>query len=327
MCADIIPICYFLTSTQIETDLVGYISNLHLRHADLKDPKCDECLHLAEAASHAVDFPKTGTPVDFKTLPRAQGPEKPDFLAPENADVSDITRFYPSQKLLGVLYRSVPTEQPAPVLKRYTSPTDGDTIYSALKRIDLHALGLPSLEVPSDIVMEEMESLLYNYYAEKLFSIAKTHAVSRHAGYQLSEAEIISGTIMAKWSDHRKRREAVIAMNFQVTVLFVVPRLRYKFWFYPQTHELAKDIRDDLHRVSCIDWDPDDALVDEEVYEDEESEMDRTKRAEVFNRAWAAWNVAEEALRDNPETFGAQSFGLIALGVLLGIVKDARMAR
>jgi RNA-dependent RNA polymerase len=177
---------------------------------------------LAEAASHAVDFPKTGTPVDFKSLPRPSGKERPDFLAPESADTSDITRFYPSDKLLGVLYRSVPTEEPAPDLAPGTSPTDGATIRSALKHIDLYGLGLPSLEESSDDLMEEMEALFYDYYIDKLFSIAKTHAVTKHTDAMLTEAEVISGTIMAKWSDHRKRRDSAIAMNFQVISLFVI---------------------------------------------------------------------------------------------------------
>ena len=63
-------------------------------------------------------------------------------------------------------------------------------------------------------------------------------------------------------------------------------------------------------------------------YEDEDGEIDEDElvldqRAEVFSRAWAAWNVAEEALADDAFSFGPQSFGLIALGLLLNVVKDA----
>jgi RNA-dependent RNA polymerase len=201
---------------QIQTDLLGYISHQLLRIADVKDPGCPECLQLAEAASHAVDFPKTGTPVNFKTLPRAPGEKKPDFLAPESADVSNSDRYYPSEKLLGVLYRDVPTERRPPPLAPGISPSDGSEIYHALRRIDLFDLGLPSLEIPSDILMEEMESLLHSYYIEHLVSIAKTHTISKNPDAILSEEEVISGTILAKWPDHRKRRDAEIAMNLQV---------------------------------------------------------------------------------------------------------------
>ena len=65
-----------------------------------------------------------------------------------------------------------------------------------------------------------------------------------------------------------------------------------------------------------------------QIYEDEEGEIDDDKlvsetRAEVFSRAWAAWRVAEDTLNDDPLAFGAQSFGLIALGLLLDVIKDA----
>lgn len=65
-----------------------------------------------------------------------------------------------------------------------------------------------------------------------------------------------------------------------------------------------------------------------QIYEDEEGDLDHDElvfetRAEVFSRAWAAWKVAEDILIDEPSAFGPQSFGLIALGLLLDLVKDA----
>ena len=67
-----------------------------------------------------------------------------------------------------------------------------------------------------------------------------------------------------------------------------------------------------------------------QIYEDEEGDMDEDElvfetRAEVFSRAWAAWKVAENTLTDNRFAFGPQSFGLIALGLLLDVIKDATM--
>ena len=67
---------------------------------------------------------------------------------------------------------------------------------------------------------------------------------------------------------------------------------------------------------------------DFQTYEDEEDEIDDDElvfetRAEVFTRAWAAWKVAEDTLFDDPSAFGPQSFGLIALGMLLDVIKDA----
>jgi RNA-dependent RNA polymerase len=78
--------------------------------------------------------------------------------------------------------------------------------------------------------------------------------------------------------------------------------------------------------VSLQDYDNHDNF---QIYEDEEDgEIDEDdlvfeKRAEVFSRAWAAWNVAEDSLTEDPYAFGPQSFGLIALGLLLDLIKDA----
>jgi RNA-dependent RNA polymerase len=91
--------------------------------------------------------------------------------------------------------------------------------------------------------------------------------------------------------------------------------------FISQTQELVRIIREDLRRVEVASY-ADETQSDDEEEEDEE-EMDDFTRGEIFKRAWAAWKVADEALYDEPPVFGAQSFGLIALGVLLEIIKDA----
>jgi RNA-dependent RNA polymerase len=199
---------------------VGYISILHLRIADLKGPDCQECMQLAEAASHAVDFPKTGTPANFTSLPRPPSQERPDFLAPESIDSADNNLYYPSEKLLGVLFRNVPAaKRPEMRYDVSNTPSDGNCIYNALMGIDLSELSLPPLQPPQDDLREEMLQLL-DAYSEHLVSIAQVHSISKlRSRIGVSEAELISGTIMAKWSDHRKRREAVISMNSQVSII------------------------------------------------------------------------------------------------------------
>jgi len=274
----------------------------------LKGPDCEECLQLAEAASHAVDFPKTGTPANFKSLPRPPSQERPDFLAPETVDSADNNLYYPSEKLLGILYRKVPEAKLPPELPNDSSntPSDGNCIINALMQIDLSELGLPPLDPPQDDLWEEMFQLL-EAYSEHLLSIAQLFSISKSRRHgTISEAELVSGTMTGKRSDHRKRREAVIAMNIQ-------------------THDLCTSIRRELRRVNLQDSDNHD---DFQIDEDEEDEIDDDElvfetRAEVFSRAWAAWKVAEDILIDEPTAFGPQSFGLIALGLLLDLIKDA----
>ena len=177
-------------------------------------------MQLAEAASHAVDFPKTGTPVDIRSLPRPPSQVRPDFLAPETVDSADNNLYYPSEKLLGILFRRVPAIR-RPELRKDTSnttPSDGNCIFNALMEIDLSELGLPPLQPPQGDLREEMVQLL-EAYSGHLESIAQIYTISKLRGARISEAELISGTITAKWSDHRKKREAVVAMNLQVSII------------------------------------------------------------------------------------------------------------
>ena len=93
---------------------------------------------------------------------------------------------------------------------------------------------------------------------------------------------------------------------------------------FSQTHELVKVIRDDLKRTK--DQDLDEAQSDEEEYDSDDSEADRdlARWETIFERAWAAWLIADEAVNAPNPPFGAHSFGLIALGVLLEVVKTAK---
>ncbi|KAF5012175.1 hypothetical protein FDECE_1765 [Fusarium decemcellulare] len=116
----------------MRTDILGMIATRHVMLADYKelgtlDP---DCLALANMHSTAVDFSKTGIPVDVKRLPKPPF-YRPDFLAtapplkvydldqidhiadPEDyVDAEDTMgqtkyKYYKSEKILGHLYRNV----------------------------------------------------------------------------------------------------------------------------------------------------------------------------------------------------------------------------
>ncbi|KAJ7456436.1 RdRP-domain-containing protein [Mycena latifolia] len=278
----------------IKSDLLGYISILHLRIADVEGLGCENCIKLAEHASHAVDFNKRGVPVNFKDLPLPPSNIRPDFLSGEGVNPnSDL--YYPSAKILGMLYRSVPIEDYHPDPSELeVQLTDGNKIQTALTSIGLYDLGLPLLiNQPREDLLEEMRIIL-DEYSDQLMVIAKTHTISKRANAYLSEAELVSGTIQERYSDHRKRREAVAAMNLQ------------------KRRILRKKMRTKTKTEDASSWDDsEDIAGDEEV------------RRDKFERAWAAWLVAEEALDDDPSAFGPSSFGLLALGTMLEVVKEA----
>ncbi|KAL8801528.1 MAG: hypothetical protein Q9182_004370 [Xanthomendoza sp. 2 TL-2023] len=117
----------------MQNDQLGRLATLHQTLADQKpdgvfDPSC---LKLAEMCSTAVDFSKTGIPVDLTKIPRSSN-IRPDFQAPgprvliqESVTVEELedhdadeddnevmeeaqpARYYRSEKILGQLYRAI----------------------------------------------------------------------------------------------------------------------------------------------------------------------------------------------------------------------------
>jgi len=71
---------------------------------------------------------------------------------------------------------------------------------------------------------------------------------------------------------------------------------------------------------------PQDVVDVDDEGEGDDDEGDSESTAEMMVRSWAAWLVAEAKLQENPEAFGPQSFGLVALGLLLKIIKEATVA-
>jgi hypothetical protein len=57
---------------------LGVIANSHLATADNYGPLSTDAIRFAEAHNVAVDFFKTGLPVDRRSLPRVQ--RRPDFM-------------------------------------------------------------------------------------------------------------------------------------------------------------------------------------------------------------------------------------------------------
>lgn len=111
----------------MKNDQLGRIAILHQILADRlpEGTKSSECLKLAALHSTAVDFSKSGIPVDLKQIPLSR-PIRPDFMAPgastkiekgisvralanQDRDETDPRgyRYYESENVLGTLYRSI----------------------------------------------------------------------------------------------------------------------------------------------------------------------------------------------------------------------------
>jgi RNA-dependent RNA polymerase len=92
--------CSETTDTKLQ--VLGLVATNWLLIADASphnifDPKC---FQLAQLHSDAVDYPKSGNPVDLRKIPKPDMKVKPDWHAPET--ISDLSgKYYESMRAIG----------------------------------------------------------------------------------------------------------------------------------------------------------------------------------------------------------------------------------
>lgn len=251
-----------------------------------KDPTC---LLLAELHSTAVDFQKSGIPVDLSRIPRRKFTEVPDWSIGELVRNFGKGHTYPSTRALGVLFRNVELpEEPLPD-RSPLDDRDVANIASAFQVMNIRpyedseyltdpisAIIKPELEhyislsLTSQII-STLESQ-FNRYCADLLSICQNSSLSYRN--PLTEEECWAGTIVAKTSQPRRRREAQTRMREGCTLLVDAVR-----------HELG-------------------AADDERL-------------ADWLERTWAAWKIS----RRMENIFGAKTYGYIALGSMFEALK------
>jgi len=220
----------------------------------------------------AVDYPKQGTPLnlDGDQLPRTLIRCKPDWHAAEVVSPRG-TDYYESHRALGHLFRSITlegTEAIADALQKSLYQSLADPISRTLLEDVRKHLG-------DSVYVDETPSIelskLFKRYADELRYICATHTLSNTPGVRLLEAEIVIGTILAKCSQKRWRKDRIYRMRLHAETL-------------------VKDIQKNLLEN-----------VQEATY---------TDLVNSLKSSWSAWDLS---LRRSNE-FGANSFGLIALG-------------
>lgn len=252
-----------------------------------------DCLKLGDLHSNAVDYPKSGQPVALNTIPKLKTQAKPDWNAPETV-TSDSVRFYQSPKAIGRLFRRIelgPVLQKAQRDARRARQDHGElSLEELLNNFHLdqtrgHTDGMRDLIEDrvsqfidtQDIIDQEVEyvSELFCRYTSELRTICASHTLSSARAAMLTEEEAMVGTIVAKCSQPRKRKD-------------LMSRLR------EQTGLLVNGIREDI-------------LGDEEL---------------PLEGALVCAFVAWELSNIEQDTFGAKSFGWVALGVIFETIKD-----
>ncbi|KAI0337237.1 RdRP-domain-containing protein [Trametopsis cervina] len=96
----------------MKNDVLGRVSNTHLALADQIGPRADDCILLAQLASQAVDFSKTGIPVSQSDIPPVK--EYPDFMGKNYRSIrvfkKQPIRSYESMNALGIMFREIDPE-------------------------------------------------------------------------------------------------------------------------------------------------------------------------------------------------------------------------
>ncbi|KDN43471.1 hypothetical protein RSAG8_06060, partial [Rhizoctonia solani AG-8 WAC10335] len=265
----------------INSDILGLLSLRHLRLADerplgVNDP---DCLKLAALHSKAVDFQKSGTPVELKDLPYPSR-SRPDWDAGEvRTRGGQGNNVYKSERALGQLYRDIQLEE----YQLQTAGThpgiefgldlDVDLIARPLERSSYDfithrlreslARHIHVDQVPPEQFVEAAG--LLGEYLNELTRICNDHALTPRS--ILSEEEVVAGTILERTSQRRRRQDRISEMRTASAVLV----------------QNVRDVLRGSDSDSLEDW---------------------------ASRSWAAYQVA----RANINEFGRKSFGLLALG-------------
>ncbi|KAK5629284.1 hypothetical protein RRF57_005000 [Xylaria bambusicola] len=221
------------------TDQLGVIAVKHIILADLHDAGAvhDECKTLAEMHSTAVDYSKTGIPVDMKkmaTMMRTKS--RPDFLAPApptnivdkteiqfeppvalstDADEDDDTgpkhQFYKSDKILGELYRAIQEKKiwkdDIHLPRNRFGPSLWDEIIVYIQKQCDNNLGHVDWKGAKDDAQRIRQA-----YEDAIWSATVTY--SDHASKSITELEVFTGTIFNKSGiQTRRQRDTSIRLK------------------------------------------------------------------------------------------------------------------
>ncbi|KAI9768710.1 MAG: hypothetical protein M1840_004705 [Geoglossum simile] len=236
----------------MENDQLGRIAMLHQTFADQKEKGTldPDCIDLANMHSTAVDFSKSGIPVDMTKLPK-NNICRPDFMATGprvkiekdiNLDATDPSRdddeedvvsaldpdgkgyrYYESKKVLGKLYRAIDERSFFAELQEQSK---------MLGRADQS--GKTTMERLWDYVQKEIRPMQWRHLEESARDIKEMYEdflmntmsdFSSSPLRRLSEVEVFVGTIIGKNGMPNKRlRESSTGMKdqFDRDVAFVV---------------------------------------------------------------------------------------------------------
>ena len=194
-----------------------------------------DCMTLAQLHSDAVDYPKSSTPVPHSKIPKLKFPAKPDWNQPETMNDSKNANYYPSQRAIGRLFREI--ELPALDIVRNVSrmqrrrlrvEEEDDRLIAQFGRISLRdndqvdeaVYGRIIDFIDADVDSDHRTSAiaLFDRYIAELKMICAAHTISYHRDAMLTEEEAVVGTIVARTSQPRYRRDMISKLRDQTNL-------------------------------------------------------------------------------------------------------------
>ena len=179
------------------------------------------------------------------------------------------------------MYRLIKLDDPQPVLAAGNATQQPLTDPISLSLSD-RILPYFQLNVkPEGHKLSEIAKM-FGRYVDELRYICATHTISNTPGVRLLEAEVVAGTILAKCSQKRWRKDRIYRMRFHASTL---------------ARDIQLELIEDFAKAS------------------------RDQLAAGLENAWHAWGYS---LRRGNE-FGANSFGLIALGIIFDCLEKLQV--
>ncbi|KAK7752663.1 hypothetical protein SLS62_005432 [Diatrype stigma] len=214
----------------MSTDQLGMISIRHLILADQKPAGTvdQECQKLAELHSTAVDYSKTGIPVEDSELRKLSRPKyRPDFMAPappaelkdwneivfdarvipatnddEDDNIGPQYQYYKSDRILGKLYRAIDErriwneEVKVPAVRHAASVWDKLLLYVEDKCEELGRVDWRSALQEAHGIREAYDDAI----------LSATLDFSEHSSLPISEIEVFTGCIFNKNGSQTRRQ-------------------------------------------------------------------------------------------------------------------------
>ncbi|TVY82362.1 RNA-dependent RNA polymerase [Lachnellula suecica] len=232
----------------MESDQLGRIAVQHRIIADQKEEGVTHpsCILLSEMHSTAVDFSKTGIPVDMSRLPRGN-PWRPDFEAPgphvtiekndgivfeskkfrdpleEEDEDDEFTnyRYYESNKVLGKLYRAIDEQ------KIFTEIQNRSAAHGASSRSTvIDEIWKYVQKKVRGFQWEDQKEWAWDIrdmYEEALLNTMTDY--SQHPQRPLSELEAFTGNILGKTgapNPHQRELSKTMKEKFDEDAAFIV---------------------------------------------------------------------------------------------------------